>query len=60
VQQIDTGDGLKLDTQVAQLVAAMTAMTAYSANNPNFNPATATMAPSDTSLQNAITVAWHQ
>ena len=56
VASFDTADGLKLDTQVEQLV---TAMATYSANNPTFNPVTATQMPTDTSLQNAIASAWH-
>jgi hypothetical protein len=55
VQSIDAS-GLKLDTQVAQLVSAMAS---YAANNSGFNPATATSMPTDPTLQNAIAAAWH-
>jgi hypothetical protein len=34
-------------------------MAAYAANNPSFNPATATMMPNDASLQNVLAAAWH-
>jgi hypothetical protein len=56
VAQIDTADGMKLDSGVAQLVSAMAT---YSANNPGFNPATASQAPNDANLQGAIAAAWH-
>lgn len=48
--------GLTLDTQVAQLVNAMAT---YQASHSSFNPNTATTMPTDTTLQNAITAAWH-
>lgn len=51
-----TAGGLKLDNQISQLVQAMAT---YSANNPGFDPVTASQAPNDTSLQNAIAAAWH-
>ena len=56
VSQFDAGS-LKLDTQLATLVQAMAT---YSANHSAFNPQTAnTTMPTDTTLQNAITAAWH-
>jgi Ca2+-binding RTX toxin-like protein len=53
-----TAGGLKLDTQVAQLVQAMAT---FQTNNPGFDPTAPvnTAAPNDTSLQNAIAAAWH-
>jgi len=57
VQSFDTADGLKLDSQLAQLV---TAMATYSANNPGFDPTQATQMPTDSTLQNALSTAWHQ
>jgi hypothetical protein len=49
-------NGLTLDTQLAQLVQAMAS---YGAAHTGFNPATATAMPTDTTLQGAITAAWH-
>jgi len=51
-----TAAGLKIDSQVSQLVQAMAT---YSTNNPSFNPATATQAPNEANLQGAISAAWH-
>jgi hypothetical protein len=51
-----TADGKTLDSSIASLVAAMAT---YSSANPSFNPATATAMPTDTTLQSAITSAWH-
>jgi hypothetical protein len=34
-------------------------MATYAAANPSFNPTTAVQMPADTTLQNAITAAWH-
>ena len=49
--------GLKLDSEVAQLVSAMAT---YSASNPGFNPtASGALMPDNPTLQNAITSAWH-
>jgi hypothetical protein len=56
LQEIKAG-GLEIDSGVAQLVQAMAT---YSANNPGFNPTTATQAPNDAGLQAAIAAAWHQ
>jgi hypothetical protein len=47
---------LTLDTQVAQLVSAMAS---YASAHSGFNPQTATAMPTDTTLQSAITAAWH-
>jgi hypothetical protein len=49
-------DGLILDSQVSTLVSAMAT---YASNNSGFNPTTATTMPTDTTLQSAITAAWH-
>ena len=51
-----TAGGLKLDTQVAQLVQAMAT---YSAANPGFNPVAAIAAPNDPTLQTQIAASWH-
>jgi hypothetical protein len=52
LQEISVG-GLKIDSQVLQLVQAMAT---YSANNPGFDPASPSSGtvPNDTNLQNAI------
>jgi hypothetical protein len=57
LQEISAG-GLKIDSQVSQLVQAMAT---YSANNPGFDPASpsSSTVPNDTNLQNAIGAAWH-
>jgi hypothetical protein len=53
-----TAGGLKLDSQVSQLVQAMAT---YSASNPAFDPTSSSVlaVPSDTSLQNSLAAAWH-
>jgi Ca2+-binding RTX toxin-like protein len=51
-----TADGMTLDSQFASLVSAMAT---FSADNPGFNPATATSMPTDTTLQSAIAASWH-
>ena len=56
VRSFNTADGLKLDSQVSQLVSTMAT---YAANNPAFNPTTATEMPNDGTLQYAISAAWH-
>jgi hypothetical protein len=56
IETFTSADGLKLDTQVAQLVAAMAT---YSAKNPGFDPSQVSQMPSDTTLQSAIVAAWH-
>jgi Haemolysin-type calcium binding protein related domain len=57
VQEITAG-GLKIDSQVSQLVQAMAT---YSANNSGFDPTSSTLhtVPNDASLQSAIAAAWH-
>ena len=55
VSEIDAG-GLKLDTQLATLVQAMAT---YSGAHGAFNPQSAIAMPTDTTLQTAITAAWH-
>ena len=55
VQTFNAG-GLKLDSQIAQLV---TAMATYSTGNSSFNPTTASSMPADTTLQGVIAAAWH-
>jgi hypothetical protein len=55
LQEVSAG-GLKIDAQVSQLVQAMGA---YTSNNPSFNPIAATQVPNDSTLQNAISTAWH-
>ncbi len=57
LQEITTSDGMKMDSQVAQLVQAMAT---YSAANPTFNPVTTTQSPNDPALQTAIAAAWHR
>jgi hypothetical protein len=49
-------DNSVLDSSLAQLVQAMAT---YSASNPGFDPTATSQAPSDTTLQNAITSSWH-
>ena len=56
VQGFDTADGMKLDSQVAQLVSAMAA---YSSANPAFDATTATQMPDDRALQTTVAAAWH-
>jgi hypothetical protein len=55
VQSVHAGDGLKLDSQLQQLVAAMAT---YSANHTSFNPTQSQM-PTDQTLQTTIAAAWH-
>jgi hypothetical protein len=57
LQEISAG-GLKIDIQVSQLVQVMAT---YSANNPGFDPTAsgASTVPNDTSLQTAVSAAWH-
>lgn len=57
LQDIKTADNWEVDSGLAQLVQAMAT---YSASNPGFNPTSASQAPSDSTLQGAIAVAWHQ
>ena len=51
-----SGDGLRLDSAFTQLVSAMAV---YQANNPGFDPSTAGSMPTDSTLRNAISTAWH-
>jgi hypothetical protein len=55
-QSFDTADGLKLDSQVSQLVQAMAT---YSAGHAGFDPTTAAQMPADAGVQNAVAAAWH-
>jgi T5SS/PEP-CTERM-associated repeat protein len=56
VAEIQAG-GLEIDAGVAKLVSAMAA---FSAANPSFNPTAAgTTMPTDSTLQSAITANWH-
>ena len=48
--------GLKLDSQVTQLVQAMAT---YSAAHPGFDPTAVAQAPNDAALHAAIAAAWH-
>ncbi len=56
LQDINSSDGWKLDSGVTSLVQAMAT---YASVNPSFHAATATVMPTNTALQNAITAAWH-
>jgi hypothetical protein len=51
-----TAGGVKIDSQISQLVQAMAT---YSAYNPGFDPTEVAQAPSDPSLQGAIASTWH-
>jgi hypothetical protein len=57
LQEITAG-GLKLDSQISQLVQAMAT---YSANNSSFDPTTSSIhtVPNDTTLQSSLAAAWH-
>jgi Ca2+-binding RTX toxin-like protein len=56
VQSIGSGDGLKLDSQLQQLVGAMAT---YTTNNPSFDPTQQSTMPTNQTLQTAIAAAWH-
>jgi hypothetical protein len=56
VQSVDTGDGLKLDSQLQQLVGAMAT---YATNHAGFDPTQSLQMPADQTLQTAIAAAWH-
>jgi hypothetical protein len=56
LSEIKTADGSQIDGQLSQLVQAMAS---YSAAHAGFDPSTATQAPNDSGLQNAIAAAWH-
>ncbi|MGJ4927436.1 calcium-binding protein [Bradyrhizobium sp. HKCCYLS2038] len=57
LQEITAG-GLKIDSQISQLVQAMAS---YSASHAGFDPTSASVqaAPNDAGLQTAIAAAWH-
>jgi hypothetical protein len=55
-QGFATADGLRLDSQVAQLVSAVAS---FSSANPGFDPTTATQVPGDSGVQSAVAAAWH-
>jgi len=57
MQEITAG-GLKIDSEVSQLVQAMAT---YSASTPGFDPTSSSVQtlPNDTSLRNAVAAAWH-
>ncbi|MCP3445817.1 calcium-binding protein [Bradyrhizobium sp. CCGUVB14] len=57
LQEITAG-GLKIDSQISQLVQAMAT---YSSNNAGFDPTNSSIQtlPSDTTLQSAVAAAWH-
>jgi hypothetical protein len=58
IASFNISDGLRLDSQVAQLVSAMAT---YSAANPAFDPTAATVhtLPNDSALQSSVAAAWH-
>jgi hypothetical protein len=57
LQEITAG-GMKLDSQVSQLVQAMAT---YSSNNWGFDPTASSnqVVPNDNGLQTAMSAAWH-
>ncbi|WP_342722668.1 calcium-binding protein [Bradyrhizobium sp. B097] len=57
LQEITAG-GLKIDSQVSQLVQAMAT---YAAGNPGFDPTSSSIhtLPNDASLQGTMSAAWH-
>jgi hypothetical protein len=57
LQEITAG-GLKIDSQISQLVQAMAT---YSANHAGFDPTSSSNSamPTDSSLQNSVAAAWH-
>jgi hypothetical protein len=56
--QLITAGGLKLDSQLLQLVQSMAT---YSAANPGFDPTSSSIAtvPNNADLQNALAASWH-
>jgi hypothetical protein len=56
VSEIQTSDGMQLDSQLSSLVSAMAT---FVSNNPGFDPVTATQMPTDSTLQSAVAAAWH-
>jgi hypothetical protein len=57
LQEITAG-GLKINSQISQLVQAMAT---YSANNPGFDPTTSGLSsvPNNTNVQTTLAAAWH-
>ena len=55
LQEIKAG-GLELDTQVSQLVQAMTS---YAEAHPGFDPLTTSQLPADAHLHDQVAAAWH-
>jgi hypothetical protein len=57
LQEITAG-GLKIDSQITQLVQAMAT---YSANNSGFDPPSSSIhtVPNDMALQGSLAAAWH-
>jgi hypothetical protein len=57
LQEITAG-GLKIDSEVSQLVQAMAT---YATNNPGFDPTSSsvTAVPNDPNLQSTMSAAWH-
>lgn len=56
VESVHTADGLKLDSQVSQLVQAMAS---FSSAHGGFDASQAIAMPSDTVLQTTIAASWH-
>ncbi len=56
LHDIKTADGSMIDTNLTKLVQAMAT---YSASHASFNPATATVMPTDATLQSTMAAAWH-
>jgi hypothetical protein len=56
--EVFTAGGLRLESQVSQLVQAMAA---YSGSNPDFDPTASNVhqIPNDPALQNTVAAAWH-
>ena len=56
--EIFTAGGLKLDSQISQLVQAMAS---YSGSHAGFDPTANTVhqIPNDAALQNTVAAAWH-
>jgi hypothetical protein len=50
---------LEGNARAIQRLCQLGQVSTYSANNPAFNPATATQMPTDSNLQGAIAAAWH-
>jgi Ca2+-binding RTX toxin-like protein len=54
--QAITAGGLKIDSQISQLVQAMAT---YSASHSGFDPTSSNAVPQDTGLQSSIAATWH-